>query len=205
MKHSSSIRLRVPTVDSALESEPPSIAFANTSARLSEPAPRRAVLSALVLGALGGLLLLRDADSNRIAAAGNDLERFHQRCAQGDAVACNNLGVTYQLGYAVTPNAWAAFRAFELACQGGSPDGCNNQGALYERGEGTAQDLAEAVRLYERACTAGAALGCSNLGALRAQGKGVTRDDSEARRLFTLACQTGSAAGCSNLTASDSR
>jgi TPR repeat protein len=198
-----SIDPSVSALDNAQDSEPPSIAFTKSSARLSERSPRGAVLTALVLGALGCLALLRGAASSPTAGASSELESFRQGCAEGDAVACNNLGVTYAHGYSVSQNAASAARAFERACQGGSADGCSNLGALYERGEGTAPNLAEALRLYEQSCTMGAALGCSNLGALRALGKGITRDATEALRLFALACETGSAAGCSNLMASN--
>jgi len=198
----------VELADNAHDHEPPSIAFSGSSARLSAPsAPgaRFAIVSALALGVLSCLALLRGgAPSSAQGAASNDLETFVQGCEQGDAVACNNLGVIYEHGYGVTPDARTAFRAFERACLGGSPDGCGNLGVLYERGEGTAADLSEAVRLYEQACNTGAALGCSNLGALYAHGKGVARDATRARGLFALACDTGSAAGCSNLMQSGS-
>jgi hypothetical protein len=133
------------------------------------------------------------------SAPNGDAIAIAQGCERGDAVHCNDLGVSYLHGYAVPVDALLAFRSFERACEGGSPDGCSNLGALYEGGVGVEVGLEEAARRYEQACDMGGALGCSNLGALYAHGRGVARDLREARRLFTLACELGSAAGCSNL------
>ena len=109
---------------------------------------------------------------------------FATACEEGDATACNDLGVCYQRGYWVSPDSRSAFRLFDRACSDGSADGCSNLGAL-----------------YEQACNDGAALGCSNLGALYARGVFLHRDRPVARRLFSLACESGSATGCSNLLA----
>jgi len=137
--------------------------------------------------------------ASAVAASVSSADAIAQGCERGDAVHCNDLGVSYLHGYGVPVDAILAFRSFERSCAGGSPDGCSNLGALYESGVGVETSLAEAARRYEQACDAGGALGCSNLGALYAHGRGVPRDLAEARRLFTLACELGSAAGCSNL------
>ena len=120
-------------------------------------------------------------------------------CDRGDAVACNDLGVSYLRGYGLPVDLGLAVRAFERSCTNGSADGCGNLGALYESGSGVAPSSSAAASLYQQACDLGCALGCSNLGALYARGRGVDRDLDVARRLFTVACQTGSAAGCGNL------
>jgi TPR repeat protein len=120
-------------------------------------------------------------------------------CASGDAVQCNDLGVSYIHGYGVPADPQRAFRAFARACSTGSADGCSNLGALYESGVGVAENASQAAQMYERACNAGNALGCSNLGALYARGRGVERNVVQAQRLFLLACENGSAAGCNNL------
>jgi TPR repeat protein len=127
------------------------------------------------------------------------LRTLENTCNGGDAVACNDLGVSLLGGYGAAADVLAAARAFELSCMAGSPDGCGNLGALYENGAGVPADITEAARLYEHACALGGALACSNLGALYARGRGVERDVGEARRLFVRACETGSAAGCDNL------
>jgi TPR repeat protein len=127
------------------------------------------------------------------------LRTLENACTGGDAVSCNDLGVSQLRGYGAPADVDAAARAFELSCRAGSPDGCGNLGALYESGAGVPADISEAARLYAHACGLGGALGCSNLGALYARGRGVERDLAEARRLFARACQTGSAAGCDNL------
>lgn len=124
---------------------------------------------------------------------------LQQGCQSGNAVMCNDLGVSYLHGAGIPADVTLALRAFERSCRHGSPDGCGNLGALYESGVGVAASFARASRLYERACAMGCALGCSNLGALYARGLGVSRDLEQAQSLFALACESGSAAGCNNL------
>jgi hypothetical protein len=166
---------------------------------------RRIWRSSLALGFIGCLLALwgkpateAGSDANEPAAAPvADAAAFASGCQRGDAVACNDLGVTAL--HSVPSDPRLAARSFERACENGSADGCSNLGALYEAGVGVRASSSDAADLYERACTGGAALGCSNLGALYARGKGVVRDESEAQRLFSEACASGSAAGCNNL------
>lgn len=128
-----------------------------------------------------------------------ETQLLQRGCQDGDAVMCNDLGVSYLHGVGTPADVALALQAFERSCRRGSADGCGNLGALYESGVGVTASFAQASRLYERACDMGCALGCSNLGALYARGLGVSRDVEEAQRLFALACETGSAAGCNNL------
>jgi len=123
-------------------------------------------------------------------------------CEAGDAVACNDLGVSYEHGYSVPRDSVAAAQLFERACNGGVTDGCNNLGAGLERREAT---RARASELYRRACEAGSALGCSNLGALYARSARTPADVRSARQLFERACAGGSATGCENLQATLAR
>jgi uncharacterized protein len=209
MEHPVTSTSSLVSLDSSQDSEPPSVAFSTSSARLHERSHGLALATALLAGVLGCLALLGNTHAPVRAAAepyaANDLDTFRAGCEQGNAAACNNLGVTYEHGAFGAPNPRAAFRAFDRACDGGNADGCSNLGALYERGEGASVDLKQSLQLYERACYAGSALGCSNLGALHARGRGVQRDRGEARRLFMVACDNGSAAGCSNLMALNAR
>jgi Sel1 repeat len=182
-----------------------SLSLTASSVRAERSPHRRAWLSALAFGFAGSIVALwgtpptraSSTPIERAAVVSSDSASFASGCERGDAIACNDLGVTAL--HAVPGDVSLAVRSFERACQSGSADGCSNLGALYEGGAGVRTDLSGAARLYEQACTDGAALGCSNLGALYARGKGVARDASEARRLFTLACDGGSAAGCNNL------
>jgi TPR repeat protein len=168
---------------------------------------RGAWFSALAVGVLSSFAVAWGSPSRATAAPGAsaDVLAFATNCDHGDAVSCNDLGVSKVHGYGVPADATAAVRAFERSCRGGSPDGCSNLGALYEHGVGVEGNLPEAARLYDQACNSGGALGCSNLGALYARGSGVARDTGEAQRLFQLSCETGSAMGCNNLSASSAR
>ena len=180
----------------------PSLGFTHSSERLANGPHRLGLVAALALGALGSLFLALGDRNDASALASGELLPLELGCERGDAVSCNDLGVSYQRGYSVEADSTRAFRLFQRACEQGSAEGCSNLGALHEHGAGTAPSLAEAVRLYQQACQAGSALGCSNLGALHAAGKGVAKDAEEARRLFSLACEGGSATGCQNLMAS---
>jgi TPR repeat protein len=124
---------------------------------------------------------------------------FERDCARGDAVACNNLGVSYFRGDAVAPDAAKARGLFERACSAGSLEACNNLGALQEHAAaGDPERLFEAAQLYQRACDGGAPLGCSNLGALYARGEGVEQNLDLARQLFAAGCESGNDVACSN-------
>ena len=167
------------------------------------PSPHRRVWSsALAFGVIASFAVAWGSTSRATATQSpsvSDAADFARNCEQGDAVGCNDLGVSYLHGEGVPADATRAFQSFERSCRDGSPDGCSNLGALYERGVGSDINLGQAARLYEQACTGGSALGCSNLGALYCRGLGVAQDSTEARRLFAMACEGGSAAGCNNL------
>lgn len=173
------------------------------AARVS-PHPHRLIwLTTLGVGVGAGVLSLGGSAEQPIplhvsAEPASSALGLAQRCQAGDAIACNDLGVSHLHGAGVPLDQKLAFQAFERSCAQGSPDACSNLGALYERGVGVGESLERAVVLYHQACAGGAALGCSNLGALYARGRGVPRDRREAQRLFREACELGSAMGCSN-------
>lgn len=183
------------------------IRSARWMARVSLRRHRRSSLSALAAGlalcvafAWGAPSGARAPASALATVASNaDVSAIEQSCEGGDAVQCNDLGVTYLKGYGVPVDVDVAFRAFERASLDGSADGCGNLGAMYESGAGVQANLTDAARLYAFACRMDRALACSNLGVLYARGRGVPRDLDKARQLFTLACETDSAAGCNNL------
>src|SRR6188474_2499812 len=80
---------------------------------------------------------------------------LERACTAGDAVSCNDLGVSRVRGYSGPADVHAAVRAFERSCAAGSPDGCGNLGALYESGTGVGADIARATSLYANACALG--------------------------------------------------
>jgi TPR repeat protein len=187
------------------------IAFGRSAERSHGRSGRFAIVTALCLGALGlfavsGARASAPLESARaVAGVPHELQALESACVDGDAAACNDLGVSYERGYSVQPDAQRAAALFERACDGGVADGCSNLGALHERGAGAYSSVQQAFDLYQRACDAGSALGCSNLGALHARGIGTRRDRDQARRLFRLAREGGSATGCENLAATVGR
>jgi hypothetical protein len=197
-----------PAASAAPEGDPSGLDVDPRGVRADRPSPAtgHAVLIALALGLIGVLGLRAtgsapqsSAPQSPASAPSSDPLVLQTRCAQGEPVPCNDLGVLLLRGQSVPRDAQGAFRAFVRACDGASTDGCSNLGALYERGLGASKNLDAARSLYERACNGGNALGCSNLGASYANGSGPERDPQAAQHLFELACETGSATGCSNL------
>jgi TPR repeat protein len=47
-------------------------------------------------------------------------------CNEGDALSCNNLGATYELGQSVDVDLQRALSLYERACAGGADAGCQN-------------------------------------------------------------------------------
>jgi TPR repeat protein len=186
-------------------------AFSRSVQRLSTRSRLLTAARALCVGAFALLSVAgarasspsaRALDSAEVTGAPAALAALEGACNTGDAVACNDLGVSYEHGYSVARDSRAAAALFERACDAGVADSCNNLGALYERGAGVPASIDAARELYQRACDQHSALGCSNLGALYARGAGTVIDRDEARRLFAQACAGGSATGCENLEAS---
>jgi hypothetical protein len=185
----------------------PGLAWAYIQSSQAHP-QRRVWIGALIIGALGGLVLFQspleagpsiDLEPVQSLDLAIDPTSLETSCELGSVVDCNALGSSYQHESARPYAERRAFHFFSLACQGGIPEGCGNLGSLYEQRAKSALDLESAARLYSEACSGGQALGCSNLGALYARGAGAPRDIDAARWFFTRACEAGSAVGCSNL------
>ncbi len=87
-------------------------------------------------------------------------------CTGGDARACYDLGVHFQVGDGVTLDYGQARALFERSCAAGDTYGCNGLGRLYQDGHGVDRDPARAMALYRQACDGGDAPVCYWVGYL---------------------------------------
>lgn len=89
-------------------------------------------------------------------------------CEDGDAAACDELGVRFRDGRYVLADWRRASGLFGAACDGGEGEGCVRDARLHvhsrAEGRGVTLDSALAVGLFERGCDAGAMEGCTALG-----------------------------------------
>ena len=110
---------------------------------------------------------------------------------QGDAQTEFQIGLAYQLGNGVAPNAEEAAKWDERAAAQNLPGAEVNLGALYEFGDGVPQDSARALALYQQAADQGDRGGERALGTAYEQGKIVARDDTKASEWLLRAAKQG--------------
>ena len=129
----------------------------------------------------------------------DDRSRYEAACQNGNADACNRLGVMYATGKGVVPNIPRAAKLYRKACDCGSAVGCANLGYIYQYGKDGTQDYVSAIACYKKACDGGNAGGCTNLGLMYEKGHGVNQDNMAAAHYYKKGCDDGNAAGCTNL------
>ncbi|WP_062180813.1 T9SS type A sorting domain-containing protein [Dysgonomonas macrotermitis] len=80
---------------------------------------------------------------------------FKQLAEDGDAEACNALGMMYKHGLGVKQNDIKALHMFAVAAQRGYAKAAYNLGIAYKNGHGVEQDFTKAARLFDRAAEMG--------------------------------------------------
>jgi hypothetical protein len=150
------------------------------------------------------------------------------RCRDGVAQSCNELGLLLNDGRAVRRDDVAALANFERACALGLEAGCANAATLrsgasprgqaldsacaagdaractalglrYLEGTAGSVDFGAARAALERGCTLGEGVACANLGLMYRRGAGVAADEGKAREFLTRACSMGVADACRQL------
>ncbi|MDO5483718.1 MAG: tetratricopeptide repeat protein, partial [Desulfovibrionaceae bacterium] len=113
----------------------------------------------------------------------------------GDAQAMNSLGLLYDRGQGVEPDAGRALHWFAKSAQAGEPAGMSNYGRMLEQGRGVAPDPLEAARWLDLAARRGHPEAQYNLGMLYEHGHGVAQDDKAAAAWYSraAAAQQGAA------------
>ena len=88
---------------------------------------------------------------------------YRKAAEQGDAVAQNNLGVSYAKGEGVPRDAAQAVAWFRKAAEQGNAVAQKNLGVSYAKGEGVARDVAQAVYWQALAASQGEQTAIDNL------------------------------------------
>ncbi len=102
-----------------------------------------------------------------------------------------SLGLRYDNGDGVAPDAVEAMAWYRRAAEQGHVVAQFSLGGMYDNGDGVAQDPAEAVVWFRRAAEQGHASAQAALGVIYADGRGVAQDLGEAVRWFRRAVGQG--------------
>lgn len=117
---------------------------------------------------------------------------FIKACENGEALACNNLGVMYKNGTGVGIAHMKAVRLFKKSCEGGEKLGCDN----YKKFKKEDQKYRKNAQIYEKLCDNGDEHGCINLADMYKDGKGVEQDHKKAMNIYTSFCNDKTVTGC---------
>jgi hypothetical protein len=123
----------------------------------------------------------------------------NNRCGQGDANACFEMGENLKKATA-GPFAFQyqdiVFASFKKACEGGHGRGCFELGVAYNNGAGTAENQTLALSSFETGCTIGDGAACDAVGRRYEFGSSVVIDLPKARAAYRKACQNGFNLSC---------
>ena len=138
------------------------------------------------------------APQNETAEA-DELTALRQKAAAGDALAQNQLGLTYLTGFYhsedlkrtplhLTKDEAHAAQWFRKAAEQGLPEAQNQLGAMYLHGRGVPKDYTQALVWFVKAAEQGYPEAHLQLGAVYFAGRGgVAKDNVEALRRLTIA------------------
>ena len=116
-------------------------------------------------------------------------------CSSGDAMACVETGVTYQLGRGVKANSKTAATFYDKACDDANGTGCYNLALLALDGKGVRKSRRRARTLFDAGCIARHADSCAMAGVLAVKAK----DPKSAMARFDSGCKLGSETACQAL------
>ena len=122
------------------------------------------------------------------------LQNFYAADKKGHMKAPRYIGICYENGYGVKPDAKVAAKWYEKAVSRGDITGTYYLGRLYELGKGVPQDYGKAVELYRKSAQHGdiiAAPAMAALGRMYENGLGVAKDMDTAQMYYDKAKATG--------------
>ncbi|MFL7809126.1 MAG: tetratricopeptide repeat protein, partial [Anaerolineae bacterium] len=127
-----------------------------------------------------------------------------EACRQGDAAACDRLGLCkLKGGCRLAKDGKAAGELFRRACERGRAAGCYHLGHCYAPYPycGFAKDLVKAAALYEQACEGGYLHGCVYYALTYAASLGSPGhiDDAIFMAYVERACRGGDQLGCAHM------
>lgn len=117
-----------------------------------------------------------------------ELRRF---AAEGDTLACLELGERLLAGNGVAADPVAARGFFARAASAGSGDAAFRLGKLYHDAIGGERDYGRAIELYAQAAHAGIPEAQHNIGAMLVSARGVKRDYVEGLAWLIVAMKNG--------------
>lgn len=130
----------------------------------------------------------------RSSAVYNDNAQRHKNmCDQGDANACESLGIMYAKGQGFKQSHVTARKFFHKSCDLGNAEICEHLGKIYKNGERVRKDVFKSFENYKKSCELGRKVGCYNLGMMYSNGRGTRQNDACAEQAFTKACALGGA------------
>ena len=110
---------------------------------------------AVVAAALGCIMA-----SDQSLAQSEDARTLETPCAQGQLMACANLGVLNKHGRSTPRNYPRALTLFVRACEGGVDFACGNVGEMTFLGLGVASSQPDGAAILKGACRRGDAWSC---------------------------------------------
>jgi TPR repeat protein len=116
---------------------------------------------------------------------------WEQAAASGDARAALLVGVLFDTGEGVAPDAAMAMQWYRRAAEAGNAAGMFNVAVMYDAGRAVPQDRPLAASWYQRAADHGYGRAAFNLALMYEAGDGVPRDPARAIALFRLAAAHG--------------
>ncbi len=129
---------------------------------------------------------------------------FGQRCRDGRADACAELGRRRIVASTSEEETRDALALYEKACAADDASACAELAGQWidRHGEGetlTEADAARTAEVARKGCDGGNPSACAHLGLLYSLGRGVAQDDARATSLYEIACDGGDPAGCYNV------
>ncbi len=123
-------------------------------------------------------------------------EQYQKLCAQGQGIACYNLGTLYYEGTDVGQNKLKAAEFYKKSCDAGDKAGCLKVGDLeLENG-----DVILAAHHYLLNCDAGDKVSCKRVGNIYHDGAfGITKNPTKAKFFYKKSCDLGDQGGCTLL------
>ncbi|WP_120497415.1 tetratricopeptide repeat protein [Kiloniella sp. EL199] len=118
--------------------------------------------------------------------------RLKEKCEQGDAFSCYQLGELYIPGNKVLPDVRRALEYFNLACEGGYKEACEKSISVKRKWDNDKKR----VTLYTESCKNGNAENCFHLGSMYNKGEALNRNEYLAFANFKKACDGGFINGC---------
>ena len=132
---------------------------------------------------------------------GDALQIWTGLAEHGDGEAAYRVGLLYDVGIGVRPDAAAAYGWYLRAAEAGVPAASFNVAVLLDSGRGVGRDLSAAALWYARAAAAGYPRAQYNLAQLYEVGEGVPRNPEAAEAWYRRAAEGGVAAATTRLAA----